>query len=333
MINYKGIEIPHFEDFKKPVHVENRNFRTKNTDKYFELSANEAINFPHENGLVISKDYVRFISCPVCNSDNNKQLFVKWGFKISVCKVCEHTFVKNQLTPGKLGELYKSSEVDNQFQLRKKQDKALNKYWTLLYAKYLQKLKENTNKNATLLDVGAGGGDFLSLCDELTEFELHAMEFSENSSELLKSIVGIDHLYRDKISNTNFNKNKFDIITMFGVLEHIDDPVKEFNKCKEILRKDGKILILVPNLYCRAFKILGLSVPMLNPRSHLNYFNKESMKFLCNKTGFKIQEYFQELPVIDLMYDFIDYGDKLVNEILDGNESYYSVYLLSHKTE
>ena len=57
------------------------------------------------------------------------------------------------------------------------------------------------------------------------------------------------------------------------------------------------------------------------------------MKFLCNKTGFKIQEYFQELPVIDLMYDFIDYGDKLVNEILDGNESYYSVYLLSHKTE
>ena len=113
MYSYKGIEIPYFEDFEKPVHVENRNFRTKNTDKYFELSSNEAINFPHENGLVVSNDYVRFVSCPVCGSNNDKQLFVKWGFKVSVCKVCEHTFVKNQLTSEKLGELYKSSEVES----------------------------------------------------------------------------------------------------------------------------------------------------------------------------------------------------------------------------
>ena len=333
MYKYKGIEIPYFEDFQKPIHVDNRNFRTKNTDKYFELSSHEAINFPHEDGLVVSENYVRFVRCPVCESDNDRQLFIKWGFKVSVCDECGHTFVKNQLIPEKLGELYKSSEVDKQFQVRKEQDKALNKYWTLVYAKYLQKLKENTNENVSLLDIGAGGGDFLSLCDKLTKFELHAMEFSENSAPFLRSIVGEDHLYRDKISNTNFNKKKFDIVTMFGVLEHIDNPIEEFIKCKEILGKDGKMLILVPNLYSRAFKILGLSVPTLNPRSHLNYFSKKSMEFLCNKTGFKIQEYFQELPVIDLMYNFIDYNNDLVSEILDNNESYYSVYLISHKPE
>jgi len=331
MNSYKGIEIPHFQSFDRPIHVENRNFRTKNTDKYFDLSCNEAINFPQEGGLVVSSDYVRFVSCPICGSNNNEQLLVKWGFKVSICKVCEHTFVKNQLTPLKLAELYKSSEVDKQFQLRKKQDQGLNKYWTLVYAKYLQKLKENVDDHAVLLDIGAGGGDFISLCDAMTEFELHAMEFSENSAKLLESIVGSDNLYRNEISNTNFDDKKFDIITMFGVLEHIDNPVKELSKCKEILREDGKILILVPNLYCKAFKILGISVPMLNPRSHLNYFRKESMEFLCNKTGFQVQEYFQELPVIDLMYDYIDYGNDLVNEILDNNESYYSVYLLSHK--
>lgn len=328
---YKGVEIPTFENFETPIHVENRNFRTKNTDKYFELSSDEAINLPQEDGLVVSSDYVRFVNCPVCSSNDDKQLLVKWGFKVSICKVCEHTFVKNQLTPSKLGELYKYSEVDKLFQARKKQDQGLNKYWTLVYAKYLQKLKENLGDNAVLLDIGAGGGDFISLCDELTEFELHAMEFSENSAALLTSIVGSDNLYRDKISDTNFGDNKFDIITMFGVLEHIDNPVKELKKCVDILNKDGKLLILVPNLQCRAFKILGISVPMLNPRSHLNYFSKESMEFLCNRTGLTIREYFQELPVIDLMYEFIDYGEDLVNGILDDNESYYSVYLLSHK--
>ena len=49
MISYKGIEIPNFENFDIPIHVENRNFRTKNTDKYFELSYDEAVNFVLES--------------------------------------------------------------------------------------------------------------------------------------------------------------------------------------------------------------------------------------------------------------------------------------------
>ena len=52
------------------------------------------------------------------------------------------------------------------------------------------------------------------------------------------------------------------------------------------------------------------------------------MEYLCNEVGLKVAEYYQELPVIDLMYDFIDYSDKLVDDILDNNEAYYSIYLL-----
>ena len=112
MPKFKNIDIPVYEDFSKPVIVDNRNFRAGNTDKYFELSSNEAINFPNENGLIVSNDYVRFVNCPVCGSNNDKKLLVKWGFKVSVCKLCGHTFVKNQLIASKLEELYKSSEVD-----------------------------------------------------------------------------------------------------------------------------------------------------------------------------------------------------------------------------
>jgi 2-polyprenyl-3-methyl-5-hydroxy-6-metoxy-1,4-benzoquinol methylase len=330
MFKYKNIEIPDIVDFEKPVHVENRNFRTKNTDNYFELSSKEAIDFPNKDGLIVSEDYVNFVDCPVCGSKNNKQLFVKWGFKHSVCMKCDHTYVENQMNTSKLKELYKNSDIDKQFQLRKKQDNDLNKYWILLYAKYLKILQKNSPNNSLLLDVGAGGGDFLALCDEVTDFELHAMEFSENSVEFLETIVGKNNLYREEISNTEFNGIQFDIITMFGVLEHINNPVKELKKCKEILSVNGKVLILVPNLYCRAFKILGINIPTLNPRSHLNYFCKKSMEYLCNEVGLKVAEYYQELPVIDLMYDFIDYSDKLVDDILDNNEAYYSIYLLGH---
>ena len=54
------------------------------------------------------------------------------------------------------------------------------------------------------------------------------------------------------------------------------------------------------------------------------------MEYLCKRVGLKIERYYQELPVIDLMYDFINPSDDFVQEILLNNESYYSVYLLSH---
>jgi len=329
MVKYKNIEIPNFENFQEPIIVDNKNFRNKDTNLYFELAFKESNNYPKHNGIIISKDYVHFVDCPICESNNYKQLFVKWGFIIVSCNNCKHTFVRNQIIPLILENVYANSQVDEQFQKRKKQED-LNKYWVLLYVKYLQLLNKKSIQNLKLLDVGAGGGDFIELCDKICDYKLHAMEFSKSSADYLISIVGINNYYRNEISKTDFSGEKFGIITMWGVLEHMSNPVKELKKCKEILDDNGKILILVPNLYSRAFKILGLTIPTLNPRRHLQYFSKDSMKFLCDKVGLKIEEYYQELPVIDLMYDYIDYNEDLIQSILDNNESYYSVYLLSH---
>ena len=327
---YKDISIPKVENYRKPVYVENQNFRTKTTKDYFDLALQEASDIPKENGLIVASDYVHFVNCPVCNSSKKKQLFVKWGYKIVNCIYCDHTFVENQILPSKLEEYYKNSQVDKKFQERKK-EKKLNNYWMLLYSKYLQLLNKKNPDITSLLDVGAGGGDFISICHELTDFDLHAMEFSENSAEYLTSIVGENNLYRKTISETDFGDLTFDVITMFGVLEHISNPLQELKKCKEILSDKGTILILVPNLYSRAYRILGISTPTINPRSHINFFNKTSMNYLCDQIGLVIEDYYQELPVIDLMYDFIIYDDDLVDDILKKNESYYSVYLVGHK--
>lgn len=328
---YKGVEIPEFIEYEKPILVNNRDFRTKKTNKYFDLSFREASNFPKENGLITSKDLVRFVNCPVCGKADNQQLFLKWGFKIVECNSCDHTFVENQMIQSALDKLYVESDVDMQFQVRKKQDEGLSKYWILLYSKYLQLLRSKKINNLSLLDVGAGGGDFIELCNEMENYKLHAMEFSSNSADFLASIVGTSNLYKKEISNSDFKGKKFGVITIWGVLEHINNPIKELQKCKEILDSEGRILVLIPNLYSRAFKILGLMVPTLNPRSHVNFYTKKSMGILCNEVGLEIEEYYQELPVIDLMYDYIEYNEALVEEILNKNESYYSVYIIRHK--
>ncbi len=330
MSEYKAIDLPIIQDFNKPIFVENRHFRTKSTDEYFKAAYIEANSFPKVDGLIIGKELVDFIDCPVCKSKDKKELFVKWGFKISVCCNCEHVYVENQIKASVLSSLYTSSDVDEKFQERN-EDKDLFKYSILLYNKYLQILKKKFDGKECLLDIGAGDGMFLEFLSAVSNFKLSAMEFSKKSEVFIKSIVGEVNFYNQAISKTSFNNKSFKIITLWGVVEHMSNPLEELSKCKSILDKDGRILILVPNFYSRALKIFGINTPTINPRSHLHYFSYNSFERLAQNSGFQIDEYYQELPVIDLMYDFIDYSDDLVESILKSNESYYSVYILRHQ--
>ena len=254
-MKYKGENIFNINDFNKPIYVNNRKFRTENTTNYFEQSRIEAISFEKENGIIKNTNLITEVDCPVCEGTKNRQLFVKWGFKIVECSKCSHVFVKNQIKSEKLEELYTSSDIDKQFQVRKSEDSDLKRYWILLYAKYLQLLTtiHSDKKKINLLDVGAGGGEFIEMCKSIPHpIELYAMEFSEYSKEHLINIVGENRLYRKSISETNFGRTKFDVITLWGVLEHISNPYKELLKCSKILTKTGNILILVQLFHLKA---------------------------------------------------------------------------------
>jgi hypothetical protein len=52
------------------------------------------------------------------------------------------------------------------------------------------------------------------------------------------------------------------------------------------------------------------------------------MKQLCEKTNFLIRAFFQELPVIDLMYSYIEFTDRLVQQIVEKKQSYYHICIL-----
>ena len=324
--------MPPIEDFNKHIYVDNRSPRSEITNQYFEEAEKEANSFPKVNGMIVDDSIVSFVHCPVCGSIDKKELFIKWGFRIVDCNNCEHVYVENQVKESFLAELYATSNVDEKFQERSL-DSNLFKFEILLYNKYLQFIQKTFNKDESLLDIGAGDGKFIEFVNTFSNYKLSAMEFSEKSSEFIKSIVGENNYYNTAVSKTNFNGKKFKIITLWSVMEHLPNPLVELSKCKEILDNDGIIIAQMPNFYSRALKIFGIRNPTINPRSHLQYFSYNSFERLAHNAGFEIEAYFQELPVIDLMYDFINYSDELVQTIIKDNESYRSTYILKHKTK
>ena len=138
-------------------------------------------------------------------------------------------------------------------------------------------------KNKDVLDFGCGWGGFLKNaknCKSLSGIELRR--------ECINYIK--DNLKKIKISsNINNFKKKFDIITMFHVLEHIPKQVETLKLLKAKLKKGGKIIIEVP--HAEDFLILQDELKEFKNftfwSEHLILHTYRTLKVILTKAGFK----------------------------------------------
>ena len=164
--------------------------------------------------------------------------------------------------------------------------KVLSKFSTNRKQKIIfRSLKNKVNKPHLLLDIGCGTGEFLESLDS-SKFDGYGCEVNESGykSCIKKGLI----VYKGELHNIDFRGKKFDVVTLWHVLEHIEDPVKLFRKIREILSKDGILLFQVPNTDSLGFRI-GKEwwFHMDSPR-HLALYNKKSLRELCKVTGFEI---------------------------------------------
>lgn len=103
---------------------------------------------------------------------------------------------------------------------------------------FLKKLNINTGR---LLDVGAGGGEFVYLANKFG-YNSSGVEPNIGYSEFSQSEYGCNIITGelDDITGT------FDIITMFHVLEHLPSPIEAFRKLYDLLNDNGILFIEVP---------------------------------------------------------------------------------------
>lgn len=92
-----------------------------------------------------------------------------------------------------------------------------------------------------LLDVGAGGGEFVYLAGK-AGFHSHGIEPNIGYSEYAATE------YQSKVLTGQLGdvQEKYDVLTMFHVLEHLPSPLMAFDKLHQSLTEHGMLLIEVP---------------------------------------------------------------------------------------
>lgn len=160
-----------------------------------------------------------------------------------------------------------------------------------LEAKRLLSWCENLADDARILDVGCGDGFHLNLLKkygkqswhlEGVDIDQRAVEAAENSN--LKIHLG-------SVEEIDLPKNVYDLAFMIQTIEHTENPFKVLSATREILKPDGKLVIVTDNTDSIDFKIFksGYWGGYHFPR-HWNLFNRKSLSKLAEKTGFETAE-------------------------------------------
>ena len=139
-------------------------------------------------------------------------------------------------------------------------------------------------ESKTILDVGAGTGDFLKVCKK-NNWDAYGIEPSDKARKIAaeKEI----NLKQDK---SELKNELVDVITLWHVLEHIPNLIEYIDQLKKLLKPNGVLLIAVPNYksydaeyykeYWAAFDV---------PR-HLWHFSKESIQKLFSQVNMNVEK-------------------------------------------
>ena len=135
----------------------------------------------------------------------------------------------------------------------------------------------------SILDIGCGTGDFMVACKK-SGFQVYGIEPSKKAKEIVTSKIKADLF--DDISD--LNSQKFDVITMWHVLEHVPNLKDYISKLKTLLKPNGTLIIAVPNFksydanYYKEFWA-AYDVPR-----HLSHFSKKTISKLFLKEKMEV---------------------------------------------
>ena len=231
----------------------------------------------------------QFAPCPICNKEDVGFLMhskdyslTGENFQIIQCAHCNLKYTDPIPTKQEIGPYYNFpsyiSHTDDQTGLI---NKIYHKVRTRTLAQktnWVQSLF--TGFKGHLLDVGAGTGAFAHAMTE-KGWEVTALEPDDASrtrafNNYKIKLKPIDGLYQ-------LHENKYDVITLWHVLEHVHDLNEYMERFYKLLKPNGRLIIAVPNYtsydagyykkYWAAYDV---------PR-HLYHFSPLSMSFLTTK--------------------------------------------------
>ncbi len=136
----------------------------------------------------------------------------------------------------------------------------------------------------TLLDIGAGRGRFVASA-RAAGWSASGIEPSARGVEAARSVYGVE-LERSSLADVS---GTYDAVSLWHVLEHLDDPGEALAHVASLLPAGGMLLVGVPNLASVQARIGRDRWFHLDLPRHRTHFTPAGLRSLLERHGFTVE--------------------------------------------
>lgn len=219
--------------------------------------------------------------CPWCGSDKAQinlwlkdEFLTKEDFHICECLNCGLLYTMPRPDKEKLGNYYKSEEYYSHQENKKGFIPKIYERVKKTNLKYKYKIATAGIEIGKMLDIGCGVGDFLHTA-ETHGWECIGVEPSEEAKEIARQRTKAKIIESNELEN--LPDHSFDIITMWHVLEHVENLKWQVEQLQRLIKPTGRIIIALPNYKSYDGQYYKEKWAAYDVPRHLNHFDKTTL--------------------------------------------------------
>ena len=232
--------------------------------------------------------------CPWCGSEKAQinlwlkdDFLSKEDFHICECLNCGLQYTMPRPSKDKIGNYYKSEEYYSHQENKKGFIPKLYEAVKKVNLRYKYRLATKDLAEGKLLDIGCGVGDFLHTAEE-KGWECMGVEPSEEAKVIARKRIKANIINSEELEQ--IPDNTIDLITMWHVLEHVDDLKWQVEHLQRLIKPNGRIVIAVPNYKSHDGQFYKEHWAAYDVPRHLNHFNKQTITKIFKSKGLQLKK-------------------------------------------
>ena len=245
------------------------------------------------------------IVCPLCGGNRAASFLqvdeplaseIATVWHLRRCEECDLIYLNPRPTEVASSAYYKkleylpfSSTIGNQTALTRLYG-GLRRY----NLKWKRRRITSVHQKGRLFDVGCGTGEFLSEMRN-AGWEVAGIERDNKASKFARHKLRLEVIFGRAEAIKEIH-GKFDIITLWHVLEHLYQPKAALISLAQQLANDGMIVVAVPNIASSDFKFYRANWVALDAPRHVQHFTVKTLQALAATAGLDLVRWHQ-LPL------------------------------------
>lgn len=120
--------------------------------------------------------------------------------------------------------------------------------------------------------------------------DYYGVDISNKVFNKIKDYNPKKFLVSDVSKTLPFENNKFDYVFALEIMEHVESPSNMLSEIYRVLKKNGVLILSVPNVYCWN-ELLANLLNKKDTEGHISSFTHQNMERLLKFAGLKIKDY------------------------------------------